>query len=60
MGGENEVVVSSFSHSRIILFCFGFETGTGYVTQPCQEPKTFLLRLPNAGIVGAHHHTHKV
>lgn len=38
MGGEGKAVVSSPTHSRTILFCFVFETGSGYVTQPGPEP----------------------
>lgn len=59
MGGEGKPVVSSSTHSRIVLLCFIFETGSGCVTQPGLEPYIFLLRLLSAGIIAAHHHGHK-
>lgn len=36
--GKVRLWLASSAHSRIILFCFVFETGSGYVTQPGLEP----------------------
>lgn len=36
--GQIRSWLASSTHNRTIFFCFVFETGSGYVTQPGLEP----------------------